>query len=127
MLKELYLNDQLCELSGNESIAVDYAIFNVDDIESRDGLRSYEFEIPKTNVNKQVLESNEVVSSLSTLPFSRIKARYYVDGVDTLVTAQGRRHRLIKYLCILNHQCSAYQHVFTYAAAFIEVTQRPAV
>lgn len=85
MLRELFINDQLCDLRGNEEIAADYALLKIDDIGNRSGLRSYEFQLPKSNTNKTILESAEQVDNFSSLPYSKIKARYLVDGVDTLI------------------------------------------
>lgn len=85
MLKQLYLNDQLCDLIGDEEIEVDYAIFKIDDITTRNGLRSYEFKLPATATNKQILESPDQINNISTIPYNKMKARFLIDGVDTLV------------------------------------------
>lgn len=82
---ELYINDQLCDLTGGEEINVDYTIFDISKIDVRGGARSYEFEIPKTNRNKKVLESPEIVNNLSNVPYTRLRALVLVDGVDVLV------------------------------------------
>jgi len=82
---ELYINDSLCDLTGGESIDVDYTIFDITKIDTRGGARSYTFNLPKTNRNKTVLESAEMVNNLSLLPYTRMKARVYVDGIDMLI------------------------------------------
>lgn len=82
---ELYINNKLLDLQGDESIEVDYAIFDINKIGSRGGARSYEFELPKTNRNKEVLENPEIINNLSPLPYSRMGAIALVDGVDMLI------------------------------------------
>ncbi len=82
---ELYIADQLCDLQGDEKIEVDYTIFDITKVESRGGARSYSFELPKTDRNKSVLENPEMVNNLSQVPYTRLKCRCYVDGVDTLI------------------------------------------
>lgn len=82
---ELYIADQLCDLQGDEKIEVDYTIFDVTKIESRGGARSYSFELPKTDRNKTLLENPEMVNNLSQVPYTRLKCRCYIDGVDSLI------------------------------------------
>ena len=82
---ELYIADQLCDLQGDEKIEVDYSIFDITKIESRGGARSYSFELPKTDRNKTVLENPEMVNNLSQIPYTRLKCRCYIDGVDSLI------------------------------------------
>ncbi|CAB4218229.1 hypothetical protein UFOVP1605_14 [uncultured Caudovirales phage] len=82
---ELYIADQICDLQGDEKIEVDYTIFDITKIESRGGARSYSFDLPKTDRNKSVLENPEMVNNLSQVPYTRLKCRCYVDGVDTLI------------------------------------------
>lgn len=82
---ELYIQDQLCDLIGSESINVDYTNFDITKIDSRGGARSYSFKLPKTNRNKSVLDTPEMVPSLSSIPYTRMKCRMYVDGVDMLI------------------------------------------
>ena len=79
---KLYINNQLCDLVGDESIEVDYTIFDITKIGSRGGARSYEFNLPKTNRNKQIFENPEIVNNLSAMPYDSIEAMIYVDGID---------------------------------------------
>lgn len=82
---EIYINRELVELKGDESIEVDYSIFDINKIGSRGGARSYEFDLPKTNLNKRVLENPEVVNNTSALPYTRLPALILIDGVDVLI------------------------------------------
>lgn len=82
---ELYIADKLCDLQGDEKIEVDYSIFDITKIDSRGGARSYTFNLPKTNLNKSVLENPEMVNNASLIPYTRLKCRCYIDGVDSLI------------------------------------------
>lgn len=82
---ELYINDSLCDLSGEETIEVDYTNFDISKIDSRGGARSYSFNIPKTNRNKVVLENPEMVNNLSEVPYLRLPCLVLVDGVDVQI------------------------------------------
>jgi len=82
---QIYINNQLCDLKGDEEISVDYAIFDITKIGSRGGARSYEFSLPKTNRNKSVLENPEMVNNLSEVPYTRLPCLILVDGVDVLI------------------------------------------
>lgn len=82
---ELYINLQLCDLTGSEQIEVDYTSFDISKIGTRGGARSYSFNLPKTNRNKSVLENPEIVNNLSTLPYTRLPCRILVDGIDVKI------------------------------------------
>ena len=79
---ELYLNNEVVDLSGDETIALDYAMFSVEDIGTRKSTRSYEFILPDTIRNRQILEVPTEINNISTLPYTKIPARLLVDGVD---------------------------------------------
>lgn len=79
---ELWLNNEIVDLSGKETIAIDYAMFSVEDIGKRKSARSYEFKLPDTSRNRRILEVPTELSSNSTLPYSKIEARLLSDGVD---------------------------------------------
>ena len=82
---QLYINNELLDLKGDESIEVDYSIFDIEKIDKRGGARSYEFNLPKTNKNKSVLENPEMVNSLSDVPYTRLPCLVLIDGVDVLI------------------------------------------
>lgn len=86
MAVELYINDSLVDLKGNEEIAIDYAIFNIEDIKQKKSARSYTFSLPKTAKNRAIFENPDDLNSLSNVPYSKQKARLYVDGIDVNIT-----------------------------------------
>ena len=82
MAVELYIQDKLVDLKGDEDIAIDYAIFSPDQIDKRKGAASYSFTLPKTTNNRAIFENPDDVNNLSAIPYSRLNARMLVDGID---------------------------------------------
>lgn len=82
---EIYINNKLIDLSGDENIEADYSIFDISKIGSRGGARSYSFTVPKTNRNRTVFDSAEIVNNLSALPYQRLGCLVLVDGVDVQI------------------------------------------
>lgn len=78
---ELYLNNQLFDLYGNETIATDYAIAPISDIASRSGAKSVTFKAPRTANNLAILENANVIVNDSVLPYRLIPARLEVNGL----------------------------------------------
>ena len=80
---EVYVNDRLVDLpKSNLDLGIDYAIFDVNSIGNRQGVRSYSLDLPLTNNNKQIFESAEMITNTGSLPYTKIKARILVDGID---------------------------------------------
>jgi len=80
---ELYINDTPVELPDSSlEIGFEYAIMRVDDIGKRSGAKSYEFSLPKTSANLRAIGANDQITNISSLPYTRLKARAYEDGVD---------------------------------------------
>ena len=82
MALELYIEDELIDLIGDEQISTDYAIAEIGDFATRKGFRSINFDIPITANNKRILENAEIVNNTTTRPYRRLKARVFVDGID---------------------------------------------
>lgn len=83
---EIYVNDRLVDLpKSNLDLGIDYAIFDVNSIGNRQGVRSYSLDLPLTNNNKQIFESSEMITNTGSLPYTKIKARILVDGIDILI------------------------------------------
>ena len=79
---ELWIEDRQVDLIGNENIQIDYAIAKIGEIQARTGARSAQFKLPKTANNRAIFENPDDVNSLSTIPYTKLNARLYVDGID---------------------------------------------
>lgn len=78
---ELYLNNQLVDLYGNETIATDYAIAPISNISQRTSSKSISFRIPLTANNREIIENSNVVVNSSVIPYSLIPARLKANGL----------------------------------------------
>lgn len=79
---QLYLNNELCDLYGNEEIATDYSIAPISNISTRNSAKSITFKIPLTGNNREIIENNNVIVNSSTLPYTLIPARLEANGLD---------------------------------------------
>lgn len=79
---QLYIEDELVDLFGDEQIATDYEIADFGRLETRQGFRSINFDIPKTANNKRIIENAQLVNANTNKPYRRLKARLLVSGID---------------------------------------------
>jgi hypothetical protein len=79
---ELYIEDELIDLIGDEQISTDYAIAEIGNFATRSGFRSINFDIPKTANNNRILSNSYLVNNSTPRPYRRLKARVFVDGID---------------------------------------------
>jgi hypothetical protein len=86
MAVELYIEDKQVDLIGDESISIDYAVSKIADFQKKSGALSIEFAVPKTATNRAIFENPDSVTSLSTIPYTKLKARLFVDGIQQRIT-----------------------------------------
>lgn len=79
---QLYLNNQLCDLYGNETIATDYSIAPIGNISTRSSSRSISFKIPLTANNRAIIENANVIVNSTVLPYRLIPAQLKANGLD---------------------------------------------
>ena len=84
---ELFIDNKLVDLIGDEDIAIEYAIAKIGELNRRVGARSIAFKLPKTANNKAIFEVPELVPSLSVKPYRRLPAKLFVNGIDMNMTA----------------------------------------
>lgn len=82
MMVQLYLNNQLCDLYGNETIATDYSIAPISNIASRGSAKSIAFKIPLTANNRAIVENANVIVNATTLPYRFIPAKLKANGLS---------------------------------------------
>lgn len=78
---QLYLNNELCDLYGKETIATDYSIAPISDISSRTSAKSISFKIPLTANNRAIIENANVIVNSTTLPYTLIPAKLKANGL----------------------------------------------
>lgn len=79
---ELWIEDKLVDLSGDEDIAIDYSIAKIGEIQTRSGAISIPIRLPKTANNRLIFENPDDVNSISSIPYRRLNARLLVDGIN---------------------------------------------
>lgn len=97
MAVELFIEDKPVDLTGEENIALDYAIAKIGEIQTRTGARSVQFNLLKTTRNRAIFENPDDVNNLSTIPYRKLKARLYADGIDQQIA-----------FCTLEESAEAY-------------------
>jgi hypothetical protein len=99
-MTKLFIEDTEVDLS-DASIQIDYSIFDIQQIDKRKGMRSYSFQIPKTGKNRLIFSNPDDVTSLSNIPYSKLKARLYADGIDIGIRFCSLMESEDGYLCNL--------------------------
>lgn len=79
---QLYLNNQLCDLYGNETIATDYSIAPIGNISSRTSAKSITFKLPLTANNRAIIENANVIVNSTVLPYRLIPCQLLANGLD---------------------------------------------
>lgn len=79
---QLFINGLLCDLSGQETIPIDYALMSIDEIDKRKGARSYTFELPRTVNNEIIFGQSGEVTNFTQIPYTKHEARLIEDGID---------------------------------------------
>ncbi len=83
-MTEVFLNGNLIDISDSEIITFTKSVFDINNLSFRKGTYSNTFKIPKTQKNKLVLQSSEIVNSSNDEPYTVILFRAVVEGVETI-------------------------------------------
>lgn len=81
MTYELYINDVLCDLSGDETLTLVYQSPIFSELDIIQSNRSYNISLPMTERNMRAIEHSQRTDVDSTVPYKRLPARLYQDGV----------------------------------------------
>lgn len=79
---ELWIEDKLVDLSGDEDIAIDYSIAKIGEIDKRSGGLSIEFKLPKTANNRAIFENPENVNGSAKKIRKKLPAKLLTDGIS---------------------------------------------
>jgi hypothetical protein len=82
----LRINSKIVDLYGEESLGLDFASFDVDEVTKRKGALSINFQVPPTANNCLILGNAQEINSRDTKPYNIFEARLYVDGIDIAIT-----------------------------------------
>lgn len=81
MRTEVYINDMLIDLADESTIAATYGNITFGELNKRKGVKSNTWSAPFSTRNKLALESCELVSSASLIPYRNNNIRVEIDGV----------------------------------------------
>ncbi|MDR6944687.1 hypothetical protein [Mucilaginibacter pocheonensis] len=84
---QLYLNNQLVDLSDDSPIALTFQINNLADVKNQQGNTSNQFKLPLTQRNRQILGFPDDVAFTTSLPYDNYEARIIQDGLEIVPSA----------------------------------------
>lgn len=83
-MKELYLNNQLCELNQSDPIQYNFQVNDIGDVESRQATFTSTISLPKTKTNVRIMEGLGLVGDTSRLPYDKINAHLFEDTIPVI-------------------------------------------
>ncbi len=81
---QLFINDQLVDLSSDSPIALTFQINNLADVQNQQGNTSNQFKLPLTQRNRQILGFPDDVAFTTALPYQKYQAKLTQDGLEIL-------------------------------------------
>ncbi|QJD95156.1 hypothetical protein HH214_04310 [Mucilaginibacter robiniae] len=81
---QLYLNDQLVDLSDDSLIALSFQINNLAEVKNQQGNTSNQFKLPLTQNNRQILGYPDDVAFTNCLPYTQYAAKLVQDGLEII-------------------------------------------
>jgi len=70
------------DLSEGEKIVHSFSIFNLEDITGRSSDYTNEFNLPLTNNNIQIVEFANIIPTVNTFPYKKVKCEIILDGIS---------------------------------------------
>ena len=84
---QLYLNDQLADLSDDHPIALTFQINNLAEVQNQQGNTSNQFKLPLTQNNRQILGFPDDITFCTNTPYTQLQARYIANGIEVMPNA----------------------------------------
>ncbi|HEY8783940.1 MAG TPA: hypothetical protein VIM16_20090 [Mucilaginibacter sp.] len=81
---QLYINDQLTDLSNDSPIALTFQINNLAEVQNQQGNTSNQFKLPLTQRNRHILGFPDDVAFTTNLPYRQYQAKIIQDGLEIL-------------------------------------------
>jgi hypothetical protein len=81
---QLYLNDQLVDLSNNSPIALTFQINDLGEVKNQQGNTSNQFKLPLTQRNRQILGFPDDIAFTTDLPYQKYQAKLIQDGLEII-------------------------------------------
>ncbi|AYL96413.1 hypothetical protein [Mucilaginibacter celer] len=81
---QLYINDQLVDLSDDSPIALTFQINNLAEVKNQQGNTSNQFKLPLTQRNRQILGFPDDIAFTTGLPYDNYQAKIVQDGLEII-------------------------------------------
>ncbi|MEP6610800.1 MAG: hypothetical protein ABJA76_02915 [Mucilaginibacter sp.] len=81
---QLYINDQLADLSDDHPIALTFQINNLADVKNQQGNTSNQFKLPLTQRNRQILGFPDDIAFATNLPYQKYQVKLIQDGLEII-------------------------------------------
>jgi hypothetical protein len=86
---QLYINDQLVDLSDDTPIALTFQINNLAEVKNQQGNTSNQFKLPLTQNNRRILGFPDDVAFCTALPYTQYSAKIVQDGLEIIPYGVG--------------------------------------
>ncbi|AMR33939.1 hypothetical protein A0256_22070 [Mucilaginibacter sp. PAMC 26640] len=81
---QLYINDQLVDLSDDSPIALTFQINNLAEVKNQQGNTSNQFKLPLTQRNRQILGFPDEIAFTTNAPYDNYQAKIVQDGLEII-------------------------------------------
>ena len=81
---QLYLNEQLADISKGEVIALTYQLNNIAELSTRNGNFSNRITLPLSKTNKAIIENTQSVPSEGETPYKILNCRVFQNGIEVI-------------------------------------------
>lgn len=81
---QLFLNDQLVDLSDDSPIALTFQINNLGDPQNQAGNTSNQIQIPLTQNNKRIIGNADDIRFCNNIPYTQLKAKVIQNGIEII-------------------------------------------
>lgn len=82
---EVYINNELLELSDKQSVALTKQINDIGEISKRNADFTNRISVPKTSSNRTIFKMLDVPGNTSTLPYKYSEAKIFNDGIPIIL------------------------------------------
>lgn len=84
MTYEIYINDELIEISNPKVIGLTFQVGSIFNIETRSGHLTNKFKVPFTVTNNRILGNLRNINSENNLPYQRNRAKIVQNGIEII-------------------------------------------
>ncbi|MES2377502.1 MAG: hypothetical protein V4553_13025 [Bacteroidota bacterium] len=81
---QLYINDQLVDLSDDGPIALTFQINDLAEVKNQQGNTSNQFKLPLTQNNRRILGFPDDIAFCTKLPYTKYQAKIVQDGLEII-------------------------------------------